>query len=148
MTEIKPDLTHDECTDPVIIAALDYMGKNLQQDLSLDDIARHVNLSTTRFKHRFKTVTGFTPKRKLRTLRVERAEEILLGSDLQVKQIAAEAGFPVVGTFVRNFRAVRGISPGRWRYEQGTGWGTRDEEGTVFVAGGRAWVAELGKGAG
>lgn len=79
----------------------------------MDDIARHVNLSTTRFKHRFKAVTGLASKWKLRMLRVERATKLLRGSDLQVRQIAADAGFPVVGTFVRNFRAARGLSPER-----------------------------------
>ena len=88
---------------------------NLRQEMSLDDVAGHIHLSTSRFKHLFRAVTGKTPKRVLREMQIELASELLGADDLLVKQIAAEAGMPVAATFSRNFPAVRGVSPRAYR---------------------------------
>jgi len=113
--ESAPGHATGEWSDTRICAAMSFMRMNLCREMSLDDIAGCVHLSTSRFKHLFRAVTGASPKRVLRRMQIELASELLDADGLLVKEIATEAGMPVAATFSRNFRAVRGVSPRAYR---------------------------------
>jgi AraC-like DNA-binding protein len=115
MKESFPERSIDLWSDVRICAAMSFMRNNLSQEISLDDIAREIHLSTSRFKHLFVTVTGSSPKSHLRMMRMELASELLRDRSLQIKEIAAEVGMPSVGAFSRNFRAAHGVSPQAYR---------------------------------
>lgn len=82
---------------------------------SLADLAEGAGLGRSRFHEVFKQCTGASPYQYHLHLRMSRARELLRGSSLSVKEIAATLQFPSVYQFSRMFRKKVGISPTQYR---------------------------------
>ena len=92
-----------------------FMEVYLDRPLSLNDLARSVNLSPWRLSHIFKSETRTPPLQYLRTLRMQQARVLLETTFLSVKQIMTEVGVRDGSHFVRDFKTVYGLSPTRYR---------------------------------
>lgn len=103
------------CTAETLAPLLAWIGENLEQDLSVDALARRAAMSQRTFARRFLDETGATPHVWLTAQRVLRAEALVEGSDLAVEQIARQVGFSSAGTLRHQFTRVRGISPQEYR---------------------------------
>lgn len=97
--------------------ATDYLRTHLDQDVSLDDLADLVGLSTFHFARAFKRSLGVPPHRYQILLRVERAKRLLRESTLSVTEIALEVGYDSPQALARLFGKVVGVSPSQWRRE-------------------------------
>ena len=93
----------------------DYIQAHLEQDLSLADLAKEVQLSPSYFLRAFKNATGRTPHRYLMDCRVQRAQEHLEKSTLALSEIAYACGFASQSHLNDVFRAKLGVSPGQYR---------------------------------
>ena len=87
------------------------MSKNTDQVINSVDIARTINLSPFHFYSVFKKKTGFTPIEYFNHLKVQKACQYLLFSDLRIKEIAYQLGIDDPYYFSRLFRKVMGTSP-------------------------------------
>ncbi|MGH9871473.1 MAG: helix-turn-helix domain-containing protein [Pyrinomonadaceae bacterium] len=87
----------------------------LDQPLSVNVLARSVNLSTWRLCHIFKNETQRAPLQYLRGLRMQHAKSLLETTFLSVKQIMTEVGVRDESHFVRDFKTHYGQSPTRYR---------------------------------
>ncbi|MFI6663027.1 helix-turn-helix domain-containing protein [Streptomyces sp. NPDC050523] len=94
---------------------LSYMRKNLEQPVSLDDLASPVAFSRFHFLRCFKAATGCTPYRYLTELRIELARKHLENSNDTVAHIAQRCGFSGPEHFSRSFRRIVGCTPSRYR---------------------------------
>lgn len=83
--------------------------------LSLHAMAEMANLSPYHFARTFQKVTGSPPGEFLTAWRLQRAKELLLGTDLGVAEICHEVGYESVGTFTSRFKELVGLPPGRMR---------------------------------
>jgi transcriptional regulator GlxA family with amidase domain len=92
-----------------------FMEAYLDQPLSVNDLAKSVNLSTWRLCHIFKTETHRPPLQYLRTLRMQHAKRLLETTFLSVKQIMTEVGVRDASHFVRDFKTTYGLSPTKYR---------------------------------
>lgn len=92
-----------------------YVHDNFSKPLDLDAAADAANLSKYYFSRFFKKQTGQTFHTYLSRIRVSHAEELLVGSDLPVTEIAYVSGFASLKTFNRLFRTYTGTSPSRYR---------------------------------
>lgn len=88
------------------------------RSVSLDDLARSVELSRWHLQRLLRTQTGKSLTAHVRQIRVERAAEYLEGSLLTIKEIAALTGYPHQSCFCRDFRRAFGCSAGSWRKSQ------------------------------
>jgi len=104
-----------ECTAETLAPLLTWIRENLQQDLSVDALAKRAAMSQRTLARRFVQETGATPHGWITAQRVLRAEELLEASDLAVEQIAHQVGFSSGGTLRHQFTRVRGISPQQYR---------------------------------
>jgi AraC-like DNA-binding protein len=95
--------------------AIDFMNKHLDRMLTVEEMAGSVNLSPSHFTYIFKTKTGFTPIEYFNHLKVQKACQYLLFTDLRIKEIAYELGIEDQGYFSRLFTKVMGISPNEYR---------------------------------
>ena len=101
--------------DPRIGWAIEEMQRRLGDPITLDDLARQVNLSRSRFAHLFREQTGLSPGRYLREFRLDRARHLLETTFLSVKEVMAAVGFNDPSHFSRDFHAAYGTSPREWR---------------------------------
>ncbi len=91
------------------------MRRDLRARLTLNDMARAVNLTSFHFCHLFKAETGRSPAKYLKALRLERARELLETTSLSVKEIRALVGLHDESRFTRDFRALYRLTPPQHR---------------------------------
>lgn len=97
----------------VVNLAKEYMTADLEQKLSLENIADSVGLSRYHFLRVFKRATGISPH-TFRTLkRIDLAKKLLL-QGISPVQVALETGFTDQSHFTRTFRQMTGATPGQY----------------------------------
>src|SRR5882672_2911270 len=89
----------------------------MEDDLSLDEMAQAVGLSTAHFARMFRKSTGETPHQFVRRQRLERAKAMLRAPDARVLDVAVACGFKTQQHFAQVFRHVWGVSPTGYRQD-------------------------------
>lgn len=98
-----------------LLPVLVRVQSGLDDDLSLDALARDAGLSPYHFHRLFKEVTTETPKRYCERLRLERAALRLVIHRSTILDIALDSGYRNHETFTRAFRRRFGLSPRAYR---------------------------------
>ena len=91
------------------------ISEDLRRPLVLKEIARAVNLSEPHLRSLFRAETGMTPAQYLKSLRMQKAKELLEETFLNVKQIMFQVGVNEKSHFARAFRQTYGLSPAEYR---------------------------------
>ena len=89
----------------------EYIEANLEQSLSLDELAQVTNISAGYFSRLFKQSTGYTPHQYLIRRRVKRAKELLRHRQLSIADVAYQVGFANQGHLNYHFKRCTGITP-------------------------------------
>jgi len=89
----------------------------MEDDLSLDEMAESVGLSTAHFARMFRKSTGETPHQFVLRQRVERAKAMLRASDVRILDVAVACGFRTQQHFAQVFRDVCRVSPTEYRQD-------------------------------
>jgi AraC family transcriptional regulator of arabinose operon len=82
------------------------------------DAAATLNISLSRLRHLFKQETGMSFGSFVKRVHLDCAKKLLLSSSLLVKEVASECGFNDVSHFVRDFEAIYGESPAKFRLRE------------------------------
>jgi AraC family transcriptional regulator len=98
--------------------ARDTINANLEEELSLERIARECRLSVSHFARAFTRSTGVSPHRWLMQRRVDVAKDLMLSTDSSLVEISLRCGFADQSHFTRVFAQATGETPGRWRQIQ------------------------------
>jgi transcriptional regulator GlxA family with amidase domain len=93
----------------------DWALGNLDQRLSVDDLAAHARMSRRNFTRRFAEVTGTTPARWVLARRLDEARRLLETTTWPVARIAEACGFSGAVTFRQNFVATYSTTPTSYR---------------------------------
>ena len=78
MTADQLAIHHDHSEPGTITKAKEYINEHKTEEISLDDVARRVNMSTFYFCKMFKKATGVTFTEYLSLVRVSKAKNLLL----------------------------------------------------------------------
>jgi transcriptional regulator GlxA family with amidase domain len=97
--------------DERVKEAVLFMEGNRQHRLRLRQIADSVGLSPSRLSALFLKDLEVSPMRHLKTLRMHGARTLLQCSTLNLKEIAAHAGFNDLSHFIRDFSRLYGQVP-------------------------------------
>ncbi|WP_135554387.1 AraC family transcriptional regulator [Paenibacillus cymbidii] len=87
----------------------------MKEDLSLDGIAEALNMSPVYLGRLIKKYTSKTLSDYINEYRIERAQELLRGSDKLIAAIAEETGFASNSYFGKVFKKYVGITPNEYR---------------------------------
>lgn len=101
-----------------IEASLRYIHSAYNQRLSIPDLAAMDNLSNSRYIVVFKRHTGSSPTAYINALRIKTAKELLLSTDMSVKQVGISVGYSDPHFFSRIFKKQVGLSPMEYKNEQ------------------------------
>ncbi len=109
--------TLDYSTDTItaLKKAMEYIDKNLENNIELSDIAKSSSMSRTYFSSVFKKYNGISPWDYITIKRVERAIEYIGNSDYTKTEIAGLCGFSSMSNFYRAFKKITGKSPNEYR---------------------------------
>ena len=97
-----------------IAEILSYIPEHLTDDLSLDTLSEKFYLSKSHLCHLFKESTGFSPGEFIIKTRVMRARSLLLEGK-SVAETCELCGFQNYTHFIRTFRQIVGVSPGKYK---------------------------------
>ena len=93
------------------------LQQRVEEVVDIKQIASLLHISYDRLRHVFKEHTGMAPYQYHLQLRISRAKELLNGTRLSVKEIAARLHFDDTYHFSRIFKKKTGMSPSKWRGE-------------------------------
>lgn len=97
---------------------VDYIEIHIKDDISLEDISKKASLSKYYVDRIFKFLTDKSLMDYVRGRKLTRSVEMLLNSDLSVLDIALEYNFQHEQSYIRSFKKLFHISPGRLRREK------------------------------
>jgi transcriptional regulator GlxA family with amidase domain len=101
--------------DQRIQTAIALMETQLQGELSLEEMAQSVNLSSSRLRHLFKAETGVAPAQYFKVIRLRRAQELITTTYLTMKQVMSSVGVHDTGHFAKDFKRIYGVTPAEYR---------------------------------
>ena len=87
----------------------------LNKKISIPQIAQEVSISQNYLSTIFKQKFGITINQYLLKRRIERAQELLIYTELSIKDVGAESGMPDPQYFNKQFRKITGKSPSQFR---------------------------------
>lgn len=93
----------------------DYMHEHMEEVLSIRSLADKVHMTDKQLYYYFTKTYGISPKQYLMEIKVKKAEEYLLGTDLLVGEIAQKLGFEDALYFSRMFKKSKKQSPSQFR---------------------------------
>jgi transcriptional regulator GlxA family with amidase domain len=102
--------------DRRIETTLKVMHEEIHRNIPVRELAQQVKLSTGHFIRLFKAETSLSPKQYVRSLRMKEAENLISGSFLSVKEIAACLGVGDRSHFSRDFKKFHGHTPTSCRH--------------------------------
>ena len=98
--------------DPVI----DYLYEHCTEQIDVSQIAELIGVSGEHFCRIFKEFTNMRPFEYITHLRIDRAKEIMTRNpELSVSDVASMTGYTDNSYFIKKFRSLQGISPGKYK---------------------------------
>ncbi|MCF0148043.1 MAG: response regulator [Clostridium sp.] len=91
--------------------SIKYIEENYSNHISLIDVAKHIYLSHEYFSRLFKEEVGENFSTYLTLYRMNKAKELIKGTDMKISQIAMEVGYANPGYFSKNYKKYMGTSP-------------------------------------
>jgi transcriptional regulator GlxA family with amidase domain len=92
-----------------------WIAEHLTQDLSIDKLAAHANMSRRTFMRSYAAATGRTPAKTIEAMRLEAARVAIESTKKSFKQVSREVGFKDETRLRRAFQRQYGVSPGDYR---------------------------------
>jgi transcriptional regulator GlxA family with amidase domain len=101
--------------DLLVRHAIVLMEENLEAPLNITVIAKMAGTSVRQLERNFLTETGMSPKEFYRSMRLRYARWLLLNTAKRITVIAYECGFADSAHFIRGFKEIYGVTPGKLR---------------------------------
>lgn len=101
-----------------IQAILLYIQNNLQRDIRVDELAGIACFSKDHFSRIFKSIIGMSPCEFIIQKRIERAQFLLLTTDMTQTQIIEKTNFKSVSYFCRIFKKTTRFTPNEYRKQR------------------------------
>jgi AraC-like DNA-binding protein len=106
---------HSNCVDE----ACRFMEENYREEINIADVVTHLNVSEAYLYKLFETEMGQSPNNFLKTLRLEKASDLLLNSTFSITDIAFASGFSSSQYFTKAFKKYTGKTPSAFKKEAG-----------------------------
>ncbi len=118
----QQELVHRSGDSPgeIVEKIMEYLRQNYNKNISFTKISEQYNFSSAYLTKIFKEYSGKTPGKYLFDYRMKMAKKLLRDTDLSVKDIAEQVGFPDPFHFSKSFKNATGLCPTQYREMQHT----------------------------
>jgi len=99
----------------LISKAIKYIHEKYHENISLDDVAKEINMSYHYFSKFFKESVGKNFVDYLTELRIVKSKDMLKDSGISIKEICNEIGYSDPNYFSKTFKKVTGMTPTEYR---------------------------------
>lgn len=90
---------------------------DISSDLGLNTLAKLFNINPSYLSTLFKKETGSTLTDYVNKMRIDRAKELLVSTNIQIQNIAQRCGMLDVNYFTKTFKKYTGLTPKKYREE-------------------------------
>lgn len=97
-----------------------YIEAHLHENLKVEDLAAYCRMSYPSFAKKFRELYGIPCKEYILQVRLARVEHFLLFTNFDLTYISQETGYVDCSHMIRDFKRYHGVTPGKFREEQGT----------------------------
>jgi transcriptional regulator GlxA family with amidase domain len=104
---------------PKLSQVIQMMESNIEEPISPADLAAHVGMSTRQLERLFRRYLSRSPKRYYMELRLQKARNLLMQTDMSVINVALACGFASPSHFSKCYRAHYQTTPYRERGSHG-----------------------------
>lgn len=111
---LSPSSGH-ECDRFGVQSALKYVNNNFKSEITLEKLLAVSHTSESTLRRGFIAEVGLSPVRYINKVRMNKAYELLTGTEMSVGSIATEVGIPDISYFSKIFKLFYGISPSQVR---------------------------------
>jgi LacI family transcriptional regulator len=125
---IKPSGVHERQStdmlaidDPMVADAVRFIRERACEGIGVSDVLREVPLSRSVLQRKFRRIFGQSCNDMVVQMRIRRAQQLLIGTDLPIARIAELAGFRYQRYLGSVFRKKLGLTPFRYRQQAGPG---------------------------
>jgi two-component system response regulator YesN len=101
--------------DGIIPMVLNYLNNNYYYDISLNDVAKNVNLSYNYLSKVFKDEIGKSFIDFLTELRLEKSMKLLADESISIKEICQKIGYNDPNYYSKAFKKITGMTPTEYR---------------------------------
>lgn len=98
-------------------AVMQHLDKHYAEPLRVGRLAALAHLSVSQFERRFKMLFQITPVQYVIRLRLNKASQQLMASNVKIAEVATQCGFYDHSHFIRQFTRTFGLSPRRYRIQ-------------------------------
>lgn len=98
-----------------VLPAIRYIHENYDENHHNSYYAKLCGLSESRFYYTFSNLLNMTPQTYLESLRIEAARNLLITTDISIKEVAEQVGYEDQLYFSRVFKKNIGVSPLNYR---------------------------------
>ncbi len=102
-------------SDAYAQVAMKYLNANYMKKIRISDLANIIGIERSYLTHIFCEAYQKSPQQYLMQIRMEKARELLLNTELRVSEIAARVGYPDALAFSRTFKKEHGKSPSEYK---------------------------------
>jgi AraC-like DNA-binding protein len=106
--------------DPAVHRAVALLQADVARPWTLELLAQEAGLSRTTLAERFRAAMGDTPLAHLRTLRLQKAMQLLGDPRRKLDEVAQAVGYQDAFGFSKAFKRAVGVSPGEFRRRDAT----------------------------
>lgn len=89
--------------------------ENTGRNMNMEKLAFELNIDYSIFRKMFKEYTGISPGQYHLSLRIRQAKELLINTNLSIKEISYRLGFESIFYFSRVFKSKTGINPTEYK---------------------------------
>jgi len=93
----------------------DWLRRNYEKPVSIEDMAGRAGMGTRNFIRRFKTATGRLPGAYVQTLRIDAARDLLEQGEPSIQRVCGRIGYEDVAYFRGLFKRHTGMTPAEYR---------------------------------
>jgi transcriptional regulator GlxA family with amidase domain len=108
-----------------INAIVSRITENLAEPLSASELAQGLGMSESAFSRFFRRATGNTFTDFVNHVRINRACQLLMESDLLITNIGFDVGFNNIANFNRRFLDIKGMTPSEYRRQAANRFGIK-----------------------
>lgn len=105
-------LTFSHFDDAVI-----YIKRNIRTQISIGNLASYLRLDSSQVYRIFQKNAGCSPRQFIENMRMQKSCELLLKTDLSVKEISEWMGYEYQSHFTKQFKGKIGINPSDYRLQ-------------------------------
>lgn len=97
--------------NPIAIRAIHYINRNMENNISLEDVARNCNITTRYLSKIFKKYVNITVRDYICIAKVDKAMNYICNTEFSITEISSKLGFSSAQYFSTVFKKYSGVTP-------------------------------------